>query len=63
MKKLVLIFFWFLYFFDGSAQDFIVNKSHIQIYISKDGYFDVVENYDLTFEVQKHGIYRDIQTE
>jgi len=63
MKKLVLIFFGFLYFFDGSAQDFIVNKSHIQIYISKDGYFDVVENYDLTFEVQKHGIYRDIQTE
>ncbi|UMB53533.1 DUF2207 domain-containing protein [Lutibacter sp. A64] len=62
MKKLVLVLFGFLFFLNSNAQDFIVNKSHIQIYISEEGYFDVVENYDLTFEVHKHGIYRDIQT-
>ena len=62
MKNLLLILFGVLFIFDGLAQDFIVNKSQIDIYINKDGFFDVVENYDLTFNTYKHGIYRDIQT-
>ena len=62
MKKLFLLLFGVLFFLKGVAQDFIVNKSQIDIFIHKDGYFDVVENYNLTFNTYKHGIYRDIQT-
>lgn len=46
----------------GYTQDFEVDKAQVDIYISADGYFDVVENYDLTFTEYKHGIYRNIQT-
>lgn len=62
MKKILLLLFGVLFFLNGVAQDFTVNKSQVDIYINKDGYFDVVENYDLTFDTYKHGIYRDIQT-
>ena len=62
MKKLFLLLFGVLFFLKGIGQDFTVNKSEVDIYIHKDGYFDVVENYDLTFNTYKHGIYRDIQT-
>ena len=62
MKKLFLLLFGVLFFLKGVAQDFTVNKSQVDIFIHQDGYFDVVENYDLTFETHKHGIYRDIQT-
>ncbi|UMB62178.1 DUF2207 domain-containing protein [Lutibacter sp. A80] len=62
MKKVYLLLFGFLFFYKAVAQDFTVNKSHIEIFIHEEGYFDVVENYDLTFEIHKHGIYRDIQT-
>jgi uncharacterized membrane protein YgcG len=34
----------------------------VDIYIHEEGYFDVVENYDLTFNTYKHGIYRNILT-
>lgn len=60
-KKLFLFLFGFLYFLNGFAQDFVVNKSTVDIYLSEKGYFDVVETYDLTFTAYKHGIYRNIQ--
>lgn len=46
----------------GWAQDFTVNNYSVDITIYEEGYFDVVEHYDLTFAIPKHGIYRDIQT-
>jgi uncharacterized membrane protein YgcG len=46
----------------GFAQDFTVHKCTVDITIYEEGYFDVVEHYDLTFAIPKHGIYRDIQT-
>jgi len=51
-----------LFFLKTSAQDFIVNKCVVDIYISEEGYFDVVENYDITFTAHKHGIFRTIRT-
>ncbi len=61
-KKLCLLLFGMLFFLKASAQDFIVNKCIVDIYISENGYFDVVENYDITFTAHKHGIYRVIKT-
>ena len=61
-KKLFLLFFGMLFFLKTSAQDFIVNKCVVDIYISEEGYFDVVENYDITFTAHKHGIFRTIRT-
>lgn len=62
MKKMFLLCFGILFFLKVSAQDFIVNNFVVDIYISEEGYFDVVENYDLTFTAYKHGIYRTIRT-
>ncbi|EAZ79363.2 hypothetical protein ALPR1_16983 [Algoriphagus machipongonensis] len=45
------------------AQGFIVNTYNVEITIYEEGYFEVVEKYDLDFSVPKHGIYRDIQTQ
>lgn len=61
-NRLFLLFFGMLFFLKVSAQDFIVNKCVVDIHISEEGYFDVVENYDLTFTAHKHGIYRNIIT-
>lgn len=44
------------------AQDFTVNTASVDITVHREGYFDVIEKYDLEFETQKHGIYRTIQT-
>ena len=60
-KKLFLLLFGLLFVLEGFAQDFTVNNTQVDIYINKEGYFDVVENYDLNFTAYKHGIYRDIQ--
>ncbi len=43
------------------AQDFIVNNYSAEIFIKKEGYFTVSEQYALTFRTYKHGIYRNIQ--
>lgn len=59
-KKLLLFFIGVLFFIKGFSQDFEVNRAQVDIYISEDGYFDVVENYYLTFSAHKHGIYRNI---
>ena len=61
-KKLFLLLFGMLFFLKASAQDFIVNKCVVDIYISEEGYFDIVEYYDITFTAHKHGIYRNIRT-
>ncbi|MCB0468317.1 MAG: DUF2207 domain-containing protein [Aequorivita sp.] len=61
MKKPFLLLFGVLFFLKGFAQGFDVKHSQIDIYINADGYFDVVENYDINFTDYKHGIYRDIQ--
>lgn len=60
-KKLFLLLFGFLFFLNGFAQGFEVKNCQVDIYINEEGYFDVVENYDLIFTENKHGIYRNIQ--
>ncbi len=62
MKKILSVVLTFLSITLITAQDFKVNNYVADIYISEKGYFDVVENYDLNFEIEKHGIYRTIQT-
>ncbi|MEO8773910.1 MAG: DUF2207 domain-containing protein [Gelidibacter sp.] len=62
MKQLLLLFLAFLCLNFGYAQDFTVGNYAVDITIHEEGYFDVVEKYDVTFEMPKHGIYRDIQT-
>src|SRR5690554_4177022 len=63
MKKLLFLLLIFLISGTNYAQDFIVENSHVDIYLSEKGYFDVVENYDLVFSAPKHGIYRTIRTD
>ncbi|MDN3724938.1 DUF2207 domain-containing protein [Aequorivita sp. SDUM287046] len=60
-KALITLICGVLFFLKGFSQDFEVKQSKVDIYISEEGYFDVVENYDLNFTAYKHGIYRDIQ--
>lgn len=44
----------------GFAQGFTVNNYKVTVTLNADGYFDVVEDYDIEFSQYKHGIYRDI---
>ncbi|MDX1333022.1 MAG: DUF2207 domain-containing protein, partial [Robiginitalea sp.] len=46
----------------GVAQDFSVERYTVDITLREEGYFEVVENYDVNFFYHKHGIYRDILT-
>ncbi|WP_192085749.1 DUF2207 domain-containing protein [Algoriphagus sp. Y33] len=62
MKKIAILFFLFSVQLEVFAQDFSVTSYSVDITIHQDGYFDVVEKYNLNFEVPKHGIYRDIRT-
>lgn len=62
MKYIYILLFALLCSFFGLAQDFNVDAYRVDITIHEEGYFDVVEHYDLTFAIPKHGIYRDIQT-
>ena len=62
MKKQFLLFLALIAFTTSYSQGFIVKNYEVDVYISADGYFDVVENYDLSFNISKHGIYRDIRT-
>ena len=63
MRTLFSLLLGFFFLTEGFTQDFEVDHAQIDIYINPDGYFDVVENYDITFTSPKHGIYRTIQTE
>ncbi|MCK0189229.1 DUF2207 domain-containing protein [Arenibacter sp. F20364] len=63
MKNSYYFFLFFLTINMCWAQDFTVKNYTVDITVHPEGYFDVVENYDLNFEIPKHGIYRIIQTE
>lgn len=62
MKRLFASIFALACLVQLQAQDFKVTDYHADITIHEDGYFDVVERYDVVFEAYKHGIYRTIQT-
>jgi len=62
MKNILSILLILFTISNGFTQDFTVNNYTVDIHINQKGYFDVVENYDLNFKTQKHGIYRTIQT-
>ncbi len=62
MKRIFLLLFAILSLGNLLAQDFTVQTYSVEISIQEAGYFDVVEKYDLNFEIPKHGIYRTIQT-
>jgi len=62
LRTFLFICFGVFFISEGFAQDFEVNHAKIDVFINAEGYFDVVENYDITFTSAKHGIYRTIQT-
>lgn len=62
MKRLLALCLGLLVTCATFGQGFTVENYQVDIYISEQGYFDVVETYDLHFAMYKHGIYRDIQT-
>ena len=62
MKRFLLGLLILLISLTGVAQDFTVENCTVDIKINREGYFDVVEKYDVNFTSYKHGIYRTIQT-
>ena len=62
MKKTVLLVLIFFAQLGVFAQDFTVTSYSVDITIHEEGYFDVVENYNINFEIQKHGVFRNIRT-
>lgn len=62
MKKLLLFLCGVLLYQMGSAQGFEVKHVDVEIHIHSEGYFDVIERYDMDFSQQKHGIFREIRT-
>lgn len=44
------------------AQDFSVENFTADFYLQKEGYFNVVEHYDVDFSQPKHGLFRDFIT-
>ncbi len=62
MKRKLSLLLAVMGIFVVPAQDFTVQDFTVDIFIHEQGYFDVVEKYDLTFEAHKHGIYRTIRT-
>lgn len=62
MKNFFIFFIFLLGITQVVGQDFTINNYSVDITIHKEGYFDVVENYNLNFDIPKHGIYRSIQT-
>ncbi len=63
MKKLAFLFLLLFAQLQVYAQDFTVTSYAVDITIHEEGYFDVVEKYNIYFNEPKHGIYRDIQLE
>ncbi len=63
MKNIFLSCLLLLFQSAAFAQGFTVEKLTVDILLSKEGYFDVVENYDVNFSENKHGIFRDIITQ
>lgn len=63
MKKSVLVFLMFCVNAIVFAQGFTVKQFHADIYLNTEGYFDIVEKYEIEFTEPKHGIIREIQTD
>jgi hypothetical protein len=62
MKKISFLLLLIFAHLTVHAQDFTVTSYAVDITIHEEGYFDVVEKYNLNFEVPKRGIFRSIQT-
>lgn len=62
MSQIYSILLFLLIGFSGFAQGFTVKNFTADIYLNKEGYFDVIEKYDIEFTSAKHGIFRDIIT-
>src|SRR5689334_12856457 len=60
MKKIWLVLFIIFFAHKLYSQGFIVNDFHVDVTISKDGYFDVEEKYAVNFSEDKHGLWRKI---
>ncbi|GAB5401671.1 MAG: hypothetical protein Aureis2KO_32560 [Aureisphaera sp.] len=61
-SKLILWSCFGLIPFTVWAQGFTVEAYEVDVYLNKEGYFEVVEKYDVFFTMDKHGILRNIQT-
>lgn len=62
MKKIAFLFLIFFAQLNVYAQDFTVTSYSVDITLHEEGYFDVIEKYNIYFTDPKHGIFRDIQT-
>ena len=62
MKRIIIGCVLFLISYATFAQGFSVLKFTADFYLNKEGYFDVVENYEVEFVQPKHGLYREILT-
>ena len=63
MKKLIFILLLFSAPAVAFAQGFVVNNFIADFYLNEEGYFDVIENYEVEFLQPKHGLYREILTD
>jgi len=63
MKKFILLSAFLFACILVSAQGFVVKNFTADFYLNAEGYFDVVENYDVEFLQPKHGIFREILTD
>lgn len=62
-KKIYSLLIILLVSISTFAQGFMVDSCNVDIVLHKEGYFDVVEKYNLNFSEAKHGIFRDIITD
>lgn len=60
MKRIVLFAFILCFSLLGFAQDYKIEKFTADIYVHAEGYFEVVEKYDIYYSEPKHGIFRNI---
>ena len=59
MKKLLVLILLFIPF-SVKAYDYTINKYDIYIKVNEDNSYSIAEDITANFNVQKHGIYRDI---
>lgn len=63
MKQLLLLLILLSGCLRASSQGFIVNKFHADVVLRETGYFEITEQYDVTFTEARHGIYREVLTD
>jgi uncharacterized membrane protein YgcG len=63
-KKIIVVSTFILLFalFFVSAEDYSIDSFDSHITVTTKGYYDIVENAQLTFNVPKHGFYRTLPT-